>query len=89
MSTNEKFILYYVPSSNGNFVGKIRSEYEKIINEVKEKCCFKNIFRSEYAELITNYIKEKYDYELEYLWKKFPNNAIARNKKIINGILHY
>ena len=26
-------------------------------------------------------MKEKYNDELEYLWKKFPDNAIVRNKK--------
>src|SRR5699024_443842 len=30
---------------------------------------------------IIKYVKEKYNDELEYLWKKFPNNAIWRNKK--------
>ena len=80
LSTNEKFILYNISSATGEFVGKIREEYNKIIEKVKNNCCSKNIFKSEYANLIIEYVKQKYDDELEYLWDKFPNNAIWRNK---------
>lgn len=80
IETNEKFMLYYVISSTGEFVGKIREEYNNIIEKVKNTCCFKNIFKSEYAHLIIEYIRKKYNDELEYLWEKFPNNAIWRNK---------
>ena len=80
LSTNEKFILYNISSATGEFVGKIREEYNKIIEKVKNNCCSKYIFKSEYANLIIEYVKQKYDDELEYLQDKFPNNAIWRNK---------
>lgn len=80
ISTNEKFMLYYVTSATGKFIGKIRAEYNKIIEKVKSICCSKNIFKSEYANLIIEYIKRKYNDDLEYLWEKFPDNAIWRNK---------
>ncbi|MDD3303882.1 MAG: MmcQ/YjbR family DNA-binding protein [Clostridia bacterium] len=80
LSTNEKFMLYYVISATGEFIGKIRAEYNDIIEKVKNTCCSKNIFKSEYANLIIEYIRQKYNDELEYLWDKFPNNAIWRNK---------
>ncbi len=80
LSTGEKFMLYYVTSATGEFVGKIREEYNNIIEKVKNNCCSKNIFKSKYANLIIEYIRQKYNDELEYLWDKFPNNAIWRNK---------
>ena len=80
LSTNENFMPYYVTSTTVDFVGKIREEYNKIIEKVKNNCCSKNIFKSEYANLIIEYIRQKYNDELEYLWEKFPNNAIWRNK---------
>ncbi len=80
ISSNEKLMPYYVSSSSGNFVGKIRNEYSRIIQNIKEKCCTKNVFKREYSNLIIDYVKEKYNDELEYLWEKFPNNAIWRNK---------
>ncbi len=81
LSTNEKLMPYYISSSNGEFIGKIRNEYDKIIEQIKNNCCTKNIFKSEYANLLIKYVKEEYNDELEYLWDKFPNNAIWRNKE--------
>lgn len=80
LSMNEKFMPYYVISSTGEFIGKIREEYNNIIKKVKNTCCSKNIFKSEYANLVIQYIKQKYNDDLEYLWEKFPKNAIWRNK---------
>lgn len=39
------------------------------------------IFKSKQARQIIKYAKEKYDNELEFLWIKFPNNAIFRHKE--------
>lgn len=80
ISTNEKFMLYYVTSATGDFVGKIKEEYNNIFEKIKNTCCSKNIFKSKYSHLIIEYIHTKYNDELEYLWEKFPNNAIWRNK---------
>lgn len=81
ITTNEKFMPYYIRGTSGDFTGKIREEYNNIIEKLKNNCCYEDIFKSEYAKLIIKYIKEKYNDELEYLWEKFPNNAIWRNKE--------
>lgn len=80
LSANEKLMLYYIVGSKGKFIGKIREEYYNIIEEIKSTCCSKYIFKSKYANLIIEYIKQKYNDDLEYLWDKFPRNAIWRNK---------
>lgn len=79
-ATGYKFTPYYIKDLNGNFVGTIKDEYDNIITKIKESCSYKNIFKSRNANLIINYVKEKYEDELEFLWQKFPNNAIFRNK---------
>ena len=33
-----------------------------------------------YSDILLDYIKEKYSDEPEYLWEKFPDNAVFRNK---------
>lgn len=80
IESNEEYMIYNVESSTGNFVGQMREEYNKIIDEIKNDCCSINVFKSEYANLIIKYIKEKYGDEFEYLWMKFPENAVTRNK---------
>lgn len=81
LSTNEKLMPYYVLTSNGEFIGEIREEYDKVVKKIKDNCRTKNVFKSQYANLLIKYVQEKYNDELEYLWKKFPNNAIWRNKE--------
>lgn len=78
---NEEYILVDILNSQGNFVGKVKDEYESVINDFISQCTVIHIFKSNQANVVINYVKEKYNDELEYLWKKFPNNAIWRNKK--------
>ncbi len=80
ISTNEKFLRYYVINSTGEYVNKIRDEYNNIIEQIKNTCCQREIYKSEYTNLIIKYIREKYHDELEYLWEKFSNTAVWRNK---------
>lgn len=78
---NDEYLMIDIKDISGEFVGKVKEEYERVINDIIEKCTDIDIFKSKEAKLIIKYIKEKYDNELEYLWKKFPENAIARNKE--------
>ncbi len=77
----EEYILVDIKDSIGEFVGKVREEYDKIIQDIIDKCTSMNIFKSMEAKEIISYIKNKYQDELEYLWDKFPENAIWRNKQ--------
>lgn len=78
--TGEEYVLIDVKESSGNFTLKIKEEYENILNDIIEKCTTRNIFKSKQAKYIIKYIKEKYNDDLEYLWEKFSNNAVWRNK---------
>ena len=80
LEINEEYVLVDVQGSSGDFVGKVKEEYEDILNDVIEKCSTPNIFKSKQAKEVIKYVKEKYNDDLEYLWKKFPNNAVWRNK---------
>lgn len=81
LENNEEYILVDIKGVSGNFVNRIKEENENIIKDIIDKCMEPDIFKSLQANEIIKYVKEKYNDELEYLWKKFPNNAIWRNKK--------
>ncbi|MDR0778603.1 MAG: MmcQ/YjbR family DNA-binding protein [Methanomassiliicoccaceae archaeon] len=38
------------------------------------------VFKSEYAQRVIKYVKERYNDELQFLWVKFPKNAVFRRK---------
>ncbi len=78
--TKEEYILVDIPSSNGTFVGNVRNEYQNKINDIINNCTNINVFKSKQAQEIIKYITDKYQDELEYLWEKFPENAIWCNR---------
>ena len=81
IESNEEYALVDIESSVGEFIGKLKQEYEYIIEDVITNCTSKEVFKSKQAIDIINYIKEKYNDELEFLWEKFDDNAIWRNKQ--------
>ncbi len=78
LSLNEPFALYHIDEANGAFVGQIRSEAEKILSDIASKCFVTRIFKTAQAKMCIKYIQKKYDSQLEFLWQKFPDNAIWR-----------
>ena len=79
--TNEEYVLVDVKNSSGDFVGKVKEEYENILDDIFQNCSIPNIFKSKQAKEIIKYVKDKYNDDLEYLWTKFPNNAVWKNKE--------
>ena len=80
VSTQEEYILVDVQEATGEFVGKVREEYENKLNYIIDECTVKNVFKNSQTRQVIKYIKKKYGDDLEYLWEKFDNNAIWRNK---------
>ena len=78
--SGEIYVLHLLDDAMGSFVGAIREEYENILRDIESKCFEKDMFKSEQARQIIQYIRDKYDDELEYLWDKFPKYAVWRRK---------
>jgi len=78
--SKEEYVLHLVPSAQGAFVGTVREEYENVLRLIAEYCFEIEIFKTEDAKSIIRYVRKKYNDELEFLWKKFPDYAIFRRK---------
>ena len=78
---NSEYALVDVESATGDFVGNLRKQYEKIIEDVIAKCTAKEVFKNKQSKEIITYIQNKYHDELEFLWEKFDDNAVWRNKQ--------
>lgn len=66
--------------SEGSFIGELREEYNSVLKDIAQNCYEIGIFRYENSYKVIDYIKSKYNDDVEYLWEKFPDNAIARRK---------
>lgn len=56
----------------------LKTEYEQLLTEIANQCFEPDVFQSQQAKEVIHYIRNSYCNELEYLWKKFPNNAVVR-----------
>ena len=78
--SKELYIVHKVSNSYGGFVGKVREEHNRILSDIIKNCFDNDTFKSEYSKLVIEYVRKKYNDELQFLWKKFPDNAVFRRK---------
>lgn len=79
-SSGEEYVLHRVAGAAGAFVGRVKAEYDTVLEEIAAGCFDADVFKSEQAKKLIAHVREKYGDELEYLWQKFPDNAILRRK---------
>lgn len=80
LPTEEPYTLHLLEGANGPFVGRVKEEYEKILQEIGEKCFEIDVFKSDYTKNVLEFVRLEYGDEPEYLWEKFPDNAVLRRK---------
>ncbi len=72
----DEYVLHKVPDANGSFVGRVREEYERIVEDIFEKGFDAGTFSRGRLFDIRKYILEKYKDELEFPWE--DENAVVR-----------
>ncbi len=78
VETGELYTLHLVPHAQGAFVGKVRLEYLSLLEDIGQKCFEYDVFREDNTKKVIEFVKQKFDSSLEFLWPKFSNNAICR-----------
>ena len=80
LAAEEVYTLHLVAEASGEFVGRVRSEYEKVLTDIAEKCFDSSIFGGKCSHKAIEYAREKYGDELEFLWERYPDAAVLRRK---------
>lgn len=80
VENNEEYIPLKIDFIQDAFVGKVRSNYKEILNDIAQKCFNKSNFLFPQTNRIVKTIKEKYGDEPSFLWEKSPN-AVFKNSK--------
>lgn len=78
--SGDEYILHRTAKATGVFVGMVKADYEAVLAEIAEKCFDPDVFKSQQAKQLIAHVRNTYGDELEFLWKKFPDNAIWRRK---------
>lgn len=79
-ASDEEYTLHKIESSVGAYVGEVKSACEDVLKDIAQKCFEPDIFHSGQTYEVIKYVREKFGDELEFLWKKFDDNAIWRRK---------
>lgn len=77
--SNEKFIPLRVESMSAGFAGKVRTEYEKILQKIKDNCCKINYFISPQANRLAQKIYAKYGDIPCFPWDKYSGYGVFKN----------
>ena len=78
--SGDEYVLHNISSSQGAYVGSVRAAYEEVLSDIRDRCCYKDVFKTQNAKVIIEYAREKYGDELEFLWEKFPEDAVLRRR---------
>lgn len=79
IETGEEYVLHKTNAS-GVFVGKVREVIAEVLQKIAAHCYEDSIFKYPQTLQIIESVRKVYGDEMEYLWEKFPDNAIVRRK---------
>lgn len=74
--TDEKYALFDVVTANGSFVGRLRNEVEKIMDNI-HKTCFEC---KDVKEKFVNYLLETFECKQDFPWDGSPDYIVFRCK---------
>lgn len=64
----------------GEFNKNVKKEFEEVLLDIRDKCCEKRNFIYNQSNRINDYIENKFNSNPEFLWDKYPNYAVYKNK---------
>lgn len=75
--SGDEYVLH-LQNASGKFVQQVSSEYQDVLNKIRVSCYENDVFKESQAIFLIDHVKKTYGNDLEFLWKKFPHNAIWR-----------
>ncbi|MBR2774950.1 MAG: MmcQ/YjbR family DNA-binding protein [Selenomonadaceae bacterium] len=76
----EPYTLHLVEGASGSFVGSVKAECERLLNDIREQCFDVENFKAAQTLRLVEHIRETFDDKPEFLWEKFPSYAVFRRK---------
>lgn len=77
--SGEPYVLYKT-NAVGAYVGEIRAAVAAALQDIADACYDAGVFKTRQAAMLTDHIRATYGDELEFLWPKFPDNAVWRRR---------
>ena len=87
LNFNEEYFNFRNETFTGNYVAKIREEFENILKDIKNDCFSSKPFIYDQTNRIIKLIKEKYHDDPEFEWEDTPDCAVFKHPKKWYGII--
>lgn len=79
-ATGDEYTLHRMAGASGTFVGRVKEAYTELLQGIAEKCFEPDVFKCPQTQRVIEHIRETYGDEPEFLWQRFPDNAVFRRK---------
>ena len=79
LASDDIYFPLRVEEMSVGYVGEVRSEYEKILQNIREKCCRENYFIGSQTNRIATLIAAKYGDKPDFPWEKYDDCGVFRN----------
>lgn len=76
--TGEPYTLHLAANNTGDFVARVREAYQAALHLIQAQCFEPDVFAEKQARALIQHVTATYHDDLEFLWKKFPGNAVWR-----------
>ena len=77
--TKDEYLLLNIESKTGGFAQEVKTAYEELLVDMRNKCFIKNDFVLPQSNRISSLITEIYGDKPEFLWPKYSDCGIFRN----------
>lgn len=79
IQNGDAYVLYKTDAV-GAYVGKVRESVREVVNDVVRNCFEPAVFKSPQTLRLIEFVRSRYGDDPEFLWDRFPDNAIWRRK---------
>lgn len=79
LNFNEEYNNFRIENITGEFVCKVRNEFEKVLLDIKDNCCNIKYFLTKQANRIISLIKDKYGDNPDFPWDDAMTAGVLRN----------
>lgn len=77
--TGEEYVLYKT-NATGTYIGEVCTAITNILEDISHKCYQPSVFKAAQTLRMIDFVSATYGDKLEFLWTKFPDNAVWRRK---------
>ncbi|QHM30367.1 MmcQ/YjbR family DNA-binding protein [Lactiplantibacillus plantarum] len=77
-TTSEVYVLHLTSQAHGQFVGQVAQAYQDVLYNIEQHCYDNDVFQSTPERKLIAQVRAVYGDDLEFLWPKFPQNAVWR-----------